>query len=64
MRFYLNQANLTNLQSGDQDLFLYVVADNPIGESTHYPDSNKWAVRSPERRVIRSENLELLRREE
>src|ERR1700677_285003 len=28
------------------DLVLYVVADNPIGESCHYPDSGKWAVQS------------------
>src|SRR5262249_804944 len=37
-----------------EDLILYVVADNPIGESTHYPDSNKWAVRSPERKLVRA----------
>src|ERR1700688_3409086 len=24
--------------NGSQDLILYVVADNPIGESVHYPD--------------------------
>ena len=36
------------------DLVLYVVADNPIGESCHYPDSKKWLVRSPERAIIRS----------
>ena len=40
------------------DLVLYVVADNPIGDSAHYPDSNKWLVRSPERRVIRSDGLD------
>ena len=40
-----------------EDLVLYVVADNPIGETCHYPDSNKWVVRSPERRLIRSEPL-------
>jgi uncharacterized cupin superfamily protein len=28
--------------SGDVDLVYYVVADNPIGESSYYPDSNKW----------------------
>ena len=39
---------------GTEDLVLYVVADNPFGESVHYPDSNKWLVRSPERRLIRS----------
>jgi uncharacterized cupin superfamily protein len=43
---------------GDQDLLLYVVADNPIGESCHYPDSHKWVVKSPERRLIRSEPLD------
>lgn len=41
-----------------EDLILYVVADNPIGESCHYPDSQKWVVRSPERRPIRSEPLD------
>ena len=28
--------------SGDVDLVYYVIADNPIGESAYYPDSNKW----------------------
>lgn len=44
--------------NGTQDLIIYVVADNPIGESCHYPDSKKWVVRSPERRLIRSEPLD------
>lgn len=44
--------------NGTQDLILYVVADNPIGESHYYPDSGKWAVRSPERRMLRSEPLD------
>ena len=43
---------------GGEDLILYVVADNPIGESCHYPDSGKWLVRSPEGRLIRSEGLD------
>jgi uncharacterized cupin superfamily protein len=43
------------INNSKEDLVLYVVADNPMGESTHYPDSNKWAVRSPERKVLRSE---------
>ena len=35
--------NLTNsLMTVRRDLILYVVADNPIGESTSYPDSKKW----------------------
>ncbi len=41
-----------------EDLIVYVVADNPTGESCHYPDSNKWLVRSPESRLIRSDKLE------
>ena len=44
--------------TGKEDLLLYVVADNPIGESCHYPDSGKWLVRSPERKLIRSESLD------
>ena len=46
------------INDGSQDLILYVVADNPFGESSYYPDSKKWGVRSPERRLIRSEALE------
>src|ERR1022692_865451 len=53
---------LTN--NGTEDLLLYVVADNPMGESCHYPDSGKWAVRSPERRLIRSEPLDYFEGEE
>ncbi|MGR4065281.1 MAG: cupin domain-containing protein [Vulcanimicrobiaceae bacterium] len=49
---------------GTEDLVLYVVADNPIGESCHYPDSGKWAVRSPERRLLRSEPLDYFDGEE
>jgi len=49
---------------GSQDLVLYVVADNPTGESCHYPDSGKWMVRSPDRRIIRSENLDYFDGEE
>ena len=47
---------LTNDSS--EDLVIYVVADNPIGESCYYPDSKKWMVYSPERRAIRSDALD------
>jgi uncharacterized cupin superfamily protein len=47
-----------------EDLVLFVVADNPIGESGYYPDSKKWLVRSPERKIIRSESLEYFDGEE
>lgn len=44
--------------TGTEDLVLYIVADNPIGESCHYPDSGKWLIRSPERRIVRSESVD------
>jgi len=46
------------INEGPGDLVLLVVADNPIGESCYYPDSDKWLVRSPESRLIRSDGLE------
>src|SRR5688572_4389643 len=46
------------INNSSHDLIVYVVADNPIGESCHYPDSQKWLVRSPERSLIRSARLE------
>ena len=50
---------LINPDSGSgHDLVLYVVADNPVGESIFYPDGKKWAVRSPERRILRGEALD------
>lgn len=52
------------INDGSDDLVVYVVADNPIGESHYYPDSNKWGVRSPERRLMRSESLDYFDGEE
>src|ERR1035441_7202468 len=43
---------------GAQDLILYVVADNPMGESYHYPDTNKWCLPIPDRRLVRSDALD------
>ena len=43
---------------GSEDLVLMIIADNPIGESGFYPDSKKWIVRSPERRLMRGEELD------
>ncbi len=40
--------------TGTGELLLYVVADNPLGESYHYPDSAKWAVTSPEHHLLRA----------
>jgi uncharacterized cupin superfamily protein len=52
------------INDGAADLLLYVVADNPIGESCHYPDSRKWLVRSPESKLIRSDDLDYFDGEE
>lgn len=46
------------INNGAEDLVFYLVADNPIGESCHYPDSGKHLVRSPDRKLLRSEGLE------
>ncbi len=46
---------LTNDSS--QDLVLYVVADNPIGESCYFPDSQKWIVRRAQTYPLRSAGL-------
>lgn len=46
------------INDGTEDLKIWVVANNPIGESCHYPDSGKWAVESPESRLIRSDALD------
>jgi uncharacterized cupin superfamily protein len=49
---------------GSEDLVFFLVADNPIGESAYYPDSKKWLVRSPERRLMRGESLDYFDGEE
>lgn len=52
------------INDSTEDLVFYVIADNPIGESCYYPDSQKWMVRSPENRLIRSDALDYLDGEE
>lgn len=46
------------INDSGEDLVVYVIANDPVGESGYYPDSKKWIVRSPERQIIRSENLD------
>jgi uncharacterized cupin superfamily protein len=52
------------INDADEDLVMYVVADNPIGESGYYPDSKKWIVRCPERAILRSNPLDYFDGEE
>lgn len=44
------------INDSSDDLIVYVVADNPVGESCYYPDSKKWLVRSPERTLLSSKS--------
>ena len=37
---------------GPDDLVYHAIADNPIGDSCHYPDSGKWLVPRGDGRVI------------
>ncbi len=46
------------INDGAEDLVVYVIADNPMGESVYYPDSKKWGVRMPERRLMRADALD------
>jgi uncharacterized cupin superfamily protein len=57
MLFKPNEAHQL-FSDGPGDLVVIVVADNPIGESQYYPDSGKWGVPIPDRRMLRSENLD------
>jgi uncharacterized cupin superfamily protein len=46
------------INDSTEDLTMYVIADNPVGESCYYPDSGKWLVKSPESKLIRSEAVD------
>ncbi len=50
--------------TGTKDLEILIVADNPLGESGYYPDSGKWMVRSPQRKLLRSQALDYFDGEE
>jgi len=55
------------MNSGDEDLIYYVVADNPIGESAYYPDSGKWKVNqssTADRVVIKGQGTDYFDSEE
>ena len=52
------------LNDSSEDLILYVVADNPFGESNYFPDSQKWIVRTPKPKAIRSDQVDYYEGEE
>jgi uncharacterized cupin superfamily protein len=53
--------------SGETDLIYYIIADNPIGESSYYPDSGKWRVNkssAKDRPVIKGQETDYFDGEE
>jgi len=54
----------TAIEAGDTFIFRPDEPHQLFADSPHYPDSNKWLVRSPERRLMRSESLDYFDGEE
>ncbi len=52
------------INDGVEDLVLYIVADNPAGESCYYPDSKKWSIDSSSGQIVRSDALDYFDGEE
>jgi uncharacterized cupin superfamily protein len=52
------------INDGSEDLVLYIVADNPVGESCYYPDSKKWFINAQCRQIVRSDSLDYFDGEE
>lgn len=55
------------INSGEQDFIYYVIADNPIGESSYFPDSGKWKVNkssAADRVVVKGEETDYFYGEE
>ena len=42
------------LNDGEENMIVYVIADNPIGESWYYPDSGKVGTQLPKRLALRT----------
>jgi uncharacterized cupin superfamily protein len=42
----------TILNNGSVDLVYYVIANDPPGDSGYYPDSDKWLIRMPNKRIL------------
>ena len=44
------------INTGEVDLVFYIIADSPIGDTCHYPDSGKWSVfQGKDRAVVKGE---------
>jgi mannose-6-phosphate isomerase-like protein (cupin superfamily) len=52
------------INSSEDDLLIYVIADNPVGECFHYPDSKKWGVPIPSREFLSGKSVDYYEGEE
>jgi uncharacterized cupin superfamily protein len=55
------------INAGHEDFILYVIADNPIGESGYFPESGKWKVNkssAADRVVVKGKETDYLDGEE
>ena len=53
------------INQSDEELVYYCIADNPVGGTCYYPDSDKWSVGSPgKRKLIKGQEVEYLTGEE
>lgn len=52
------------INDGEADLVLYIVADNPRGDSCYYPDSGKWIVGSRAEPIVKPVPLDYFDGEE
>jgi uncharacterized cupin superfamily protein len=46
------------INDGSEDLVVYIVADNPVGEACYYPDSRKWLIEARSGQIVRSDPLD------
>jgi uncharacterized cupin superfamily protein len=42
----------------EKEVTYYCIADNPVTDHCYYPDSKKWSVRVPERKIIQGQKAE------
>lgn len=53
------------INESDSDLQYYIIADNPIGDTGYFPDSDKWSVKvGKEGGIIKGDYVEYLEGEE
>lgn len=57
--FFFRPGEAHQLFGGDtEDLVLWIIADDPPGDSAHYPDSNKWSTFTTGGGRVRLEGIE------